>query len=226
MQDWMSILEDDGQLAAGLEAGVGLSLPHTSPSLPQVADRVAPALPGMDAALDPLSEAQIRSAEARRIFEATEEYSPWFDDFWKLLDGGWKWRQAVYMLWEAQPPRKRKPKTQAELATEVLGLTSDRVISQWKKERPEMLVRIAKLTASALAKARSRIFDALIKSASDPNPRNHPDRKMALMMTGDLVERQGSAVGIVQVLEQGTRDELAAGAELPEWIVVEGAADA
>jgi len=181
-------------------------------------EEVAPPLPGMEAALDPRTEAQLRSQRAREVFEAQHEAGPWMDDYWDLLEEGYTWRQAVYMLWEAQPPDRRRPRYQNELATQVLGLTTDRVVSQWKAENPAMAARIARLTVSALAKARSRIIAALIESASDPNPRSHSDRKMALQMTGDYVDTQNVQVGPIQDLSRMSTEDLAAMAQLPETV--------
>ncbi len=164
---------------------------------PPSLDLAVPVLPGMEAALDPLSEAQIRSERARRVFEVEEQAGPWLDDYWALISGGWTWRQAVYMIWEAQPPRSRTPKTQSELATMVLGLTSDRMISKWKQDNPAMSARIAKLTVSALAKARAQVIAALAESAKSSNPRSHADRRMFLEMTGDYVPRQKVDFGAV-----------------------------
>jgi len=216
----MDILEEDSQFAAGLDVGVGISPPPTPPSLPQLANPLT--LPGMEGALDPLSEAQLKSAEARAIFEATEESGPWMDDYWTLLDEGWTWRQAVYMLWEAQPPRKRIPHTQHELATRVLGLTSDRVISMWKQENPALVTRLRTLTVSVLEKARSRMLAALVESASKVDGRHsHADRKLALEMTGDYVRRQKVGVGLIEDLEGASTEDLASMAQLPDWEVVD-----
>lgn len=153
-------------------------------------------LPGMEAQLDPLSEAQLKSLGARRIFEAQEGTAePWMDDYWRLIGEGWSWRQAVYMIWSALPPSQRRPKTQAELATEILGLKSDRVIRDWKSENPAMWAEIAKLMKSVLFKYRPAIYDALVQAASNPNPRAHADRKLAMEMLGDYVPRQKLTVG-------------------------------
>jgi len=216
MSDWMDIFEEDEQSRAGLEAG---GSPPTVPVLLHTAS--APALPGMEGALDPLSEAQIKSAEARAIFEATEESGPWMDDYWTLLDEGWTWRQAVYMLWEAQPPNKRRPHTQHELAMQILGLTSDRVISMWKQENPALATRLRALTVSVLAKARSRMLAAMVESASKAEGRHsHADRKLAFEMTGDYVRRQKVGVGPIEDLEGASTEDLASIAQLPEWEVV------
>lgn len=171
-------------------------------------------LPGFEGAvMDPLSEAQLKSEAARKVFEAGDAAAePWMDDYWDLLGEGWSWRQAVYMLWEAQPSQNRTPKTQGELATEILGLTSDRVIRTWKADNPAIMARIAKLTASALGKARSRVIRALIESASSANYRAHADRKLFLEMTGDYKKSETIRVGamVPDDLEEMTEDDLRA----------------
>jgi len=148
------------------------------------------ALPGMEGVVNPLDEAQLRSEAARKVFEASEGAAPWLEDYWALRAEGWPWRQAVYLVWAAQPKESRWPKTQHELAVEVLGLTSDRVIRDWKVENPAMEVRIAQLAINALSKARAEIYAALIKSACRSDPRAHSDRKLALEMLGDYLPRQ------------------------------------
>lgn len=150
---------------------------------------VAQTLPGMDGALNVLEEAQIRSAEARRLFEAAGSAEAWMDDYWALIEEGWSWRQAVFMLWASQP-QPRKPATQMELATQVLGLQSDRVIREWKAQDARMEARIARLTASALMKARADVFAALVMAATDPSYKGNRDRKLLLELTGDYVPRQ------------------------------------
>ena len=176
-----------------------------------------PTLPGMEGEVNALTEAQLRSRRARAIFEAQHDAGPWLDDYWELLEEGWTWRQAVYMLWASQPADRRRPRYQHELATEVLDLTSDRVISRWKAENPAMQTRIKGLTASSLAKARSEIYAALIESASDPNPRSHSDRKMALEMLGDYTQRQevGVVAGDVADWSEVSEEDLASIAQLP-----------
>lgn len=141
------------------------------------------------AALNPLEEAQLRSQEARRVFEATTPVEAWMDDYFALIEEGWSWRQAVYMLWASQP-QPRTPKTQWELATEILGLTSDRVIRDWRANNPTIETRIAQLTASALVKARADVFSALIAAATDKSYKGNRDRRLLLELTGDYVPRQ------------------------------------
>lgn len=148
-----------------------------------------------------VSESFRRSEEARRIFESTEAAAPWLEDYWALLGEGWSWRQAVYMIWSSVPRDVRWPATQAELATRVLGLTSDRVIREWRDKNPAMDLRIAKLAASVLAKHRAEIYQALVASATNPDGRNHQDRRMALEMLGDYTPRQALQVSAVTAEE-------------------------
>jgi len=139
------------------------------------------------------------------------------DDYWALLAEGWPWRQAVYMIWSSLPKNARQPRTQGELATDVLGLTSDRAIREWKDKNPAIEARIAKLAASALGKARTEIYRALIHAASNPDPRAHSDRKLALEMMGDYVPKARLDVGTVltEDLEEMDTEELAALAQVP-----------
>ena len=141
-------------------------------------------------AMSRVDEAQLKSDAARKVFEVSEGLAPWMDDYFGLLAEGWPWRQAVFMIWAALPKYHRQPRTQKGLAVEVLGLTSDRVIRTWRQKNQALDVRVGKLTKSMLMKARSDIFAALIAAATNPNPRAHADRKLALEMTGDYVPRQ------------------------------------
>lgn len=146
--------------------------------------------------MNPLDEAQLRSAEARRIFEVENGYDPWMEDYWRLIGDGWGWRKAVYIIWAALPAGKRTPRTLSELATGILGLTTDRPIHEWKKN-PAMGAETARLAQSLLIKYRPAIYDALVASASSPNPRAHADRRLALEMLGDYTPRQRLDIGSI-----------------------------
>lgn len=167
-------------------------IPLGDPALPQAVQ----VLPGMNgAALNKLDEDQIRSENARRVFEIKHGKRPWMNDYFELRGEGWSWRQAVYIVWASQPKPDRIPRTQGELAVQELGLTSDRQIRKWRMKNPMIDLRVKALTISALAKARAEVYAALITAASNPNPRAHADRKLALEMLGDYVPRQKVAIG-------------------------------
>ena len=188
------------------------------------------ALPGMEAALNPVDEAQIKADLARQVFEASLrdedgqalDADLWVDDYFALLAEGWPWRVAVYMLWASLPGDRRQPRTQAELATQYLGLTSDRVIRTWKQNNPAIEVRIRKLEKSALMKGRGRVLQALIDAASNPSPRAATDRKLYFEMTGDYVPRQRVDHGLAlpDDLSKMSEQELRAMASEPgeSWV--------
>lgn len=166
-------------------------------------------LPGFDVEPEANTEAKLRSDEARKIFETTGEYGEWLDDYFRLIAEGWPWRVAVYIIWASLPTDRRQPRTQQALATEVLGLASDRRIRQWRAQNPAIDTRIRALQVSALAKNRAQIIGALIESASNPDPRASSDRKMALEMLGDYIPRQATISTVVNVDEADTADLLA-----------------
>lgn len=120
--------------------------------------------------------------------EGESEGKPeWFDAYRQLRDMQIPWRVACYIAWSASPKISRQPKTQEELAQQVLGLTSDRVIATWRKKSPEIDEVIALLQSAPLLSHRADVFKALAISASDPDHRSNPDRKLFLELTGDYV---------------------------------------
>lgn len=121
---------------------------------------------------------------------ASEDGAGWIERYRDLLNAGWPWRVACYIAWASSPRIGRWPGTQQELASEVLGLTSDRVIATWRKKNATIDQLIAEWQALPLLEHRADVFAALAKSASDPDHRHNPDRKVYLEMTGDYTPRQ------------------------------------
>lgn len=111
----------------------------------------------------------------------------WLDDYMMLRQTGWPWEVAIYVAWAAQPKAKRMPKSADELAKQFLGLSGDRQIYVWRRKNPAILETIAMLQAAPLLEHRADIFAALVESASNPDYRHAPDRRLALEMTGDYV---------------------------------------
>lgn len=155
---------------------------------------VALSLPGMEGVLNPLEESQLRSAEARRLFESLGEAEPWMEEYFTLIGEGWTWRQAVWMLWSAQPASTRWPRTQQELATQVLGLTTDRVIWDWKERNPALETRVRRLMLRALFHARAEVLATLVRAATNDSYRYHPDRRLFLEIIGDYQPHQAVEV--------------------------------
>lgn len=138
----------------------------------------------------PAVQGQTESRRAYHQLLGELDQYPWWQDYRELIQRGWDWRKAVLIAWEASPARARVPSTQEELATQVLGLTSDRVIAKWRKQQPEIDQEVARMQAAPLLRHRRDVFQALVASATDPDPKSHPDRKLALELMGDYKPRQ------------------------------------
>lgn len=139
---------------------------------------------------NPATPGQAKSRQSyRAIAEELQQYE-WWQDYQELRDRGWDWRKAVYIAWASSPARDRRPSTQEELAINVLGLTSDRGIRKWRENEPAIDDTVAEFQAAPLLRHRRDIYDALARSASDPDPKSHQDRKLALEMLGDYKAKQ------------------------------------
>ena len=175
-----NLSDDFRQLALGLE-------------LPEVTlDHVSP------------EEARLRSEEARNKFEtagASYEYK-------MLRDEGWPWRQAAYIAW-ASTPKPRKPKTQEQLAIEVLGLSSDRAISMWRKNNSMIDERVAILQTDSLFDWRSSHIQALnegaAKGGEDYKYFNH--LKLALEIHGIYIPTNKLTTELLRSLKSDSLDD-------------------
>lgn len=144
-------------------------------------------------------EARLRSELARNVLaekqKATQEdgannpVSDWTEDYLHLRESGWPWRVAAYIAWASSPKRGRWPENVEALAGEVLGLSSPRVIYTWRKKNPGIDELVALMQAAPLLEHRADVIGALVASASDPDHRSNPDRKLYLELTGDYVPR-------------------------------------
>lgn len=188
----------------------------------------------------PASEKTPGQAESRNAYQSfieDETHPVWWDDYLALRSEGWDWRKSAYIAWASSAVILRWPKTQGELATQVLGLRSDRTIQKWRADDPRIDERVAKLQVEPLLRHRRDVIEALVTSAMSPDPKSHPDRKMFLELTGDYkakstVQMQSWQDEIVALLKAGSLsaqdviDELglddarplliAAGAPIPE----------
>ncbi|HAE59355.1 MAG TPA: hypothetical protein DCG54_07575 [Anaerolineae bacterium] len=150
---------------------------------------------GRDAVL-PLTAADVR-IRAQAAHQALKSYvedgngdADWADTYHDLINAGWPWRMAAWVAWSTMPKSRRWPKSQEELATNVLGLTSDRVIATWRKKHPTLDQLIADLQASEMLDTRADVLRALKVSASDVDYKHSPDRRIYLTMTGDYSENK------------------------------------
>lgn len=167
-------------------------------------------------------EVRARSEAARKLLEGLvvssgvdaerwgDEPPEWFGHFIKLLELGFSWRIACYIAWAASPRQGRWPRTQAELATEVLGLSGPRQISEWRKKYPKIDDAIALIQAAPLWEHRADIYEALVAVATSHDYKGHSDRKLALELLGDYVPRSkiDATVGGARNLSELSDDEL------------------
>jgi hypothetical protein len=133
------------------------------------------------------------------------------EQYYKLLESGWPWRVACYIAWASSPRIGRWPATQQDLATAVLGLTSDRVIGTWRKKNQAIDDVITILQAAPLMQHRADVFSALAISASDSDHRSNPDRRLYFEMTGDYVPHSKIELrrpGDVEDMSQVSEEEL------------------
>ncbi len=160
-------------------------------------------------------EARQRSEAAKKALQATGrevDHPGWIAQYQTLLDEGWPWRIAAYVAWAASPKRHRWPETQGDLATQVLGLTGPRQIHTWRKKYPEIDEVIGVLQAAPMLERRADAIAALVESASNPDHRNNPDRKLYFEMTGDWqphVKVDVGRAGEVEDLSGVSEQELA-----------------
>ena len=127
----------------------------------------------------------ISGTDGRPISMGEREVAPrWMDLYKRLVEGGWKWRVAVYIAWSAQPKKYRWPTTQEELAIQCLGLTSDRVIATWRKRNPSIDETISMLQGSIIFDSLPDALNAMVEVATESDYKGHQDRKLMFEMAG------------------------------------------
>jgi hypothetical protein len=153
-----------------------------------------------------VDEARLRSEAARAMFEKND--LKWGQEYVDLRNEGWPWRQAAYIAWAASPKTGREPKTQHDLAVNILGLTSDRAISTWRNKNPMIDERVGLLQSAPLWDARAEIFQALVENAIKPDYKTHNDRKLAFEMLGDYVPASKLTAELMKSLKGSSLDDL------------------
>jgi hypothetical protein len=134
------------------------------------------------------SEAALTALSALRIKTRDDsgkeiEVSPrWMDLYKRLIEGGWKWRVAVYIAWASQPKKYRWPETQEELAIKCLGLTSDRAIATWRKKNDTIDETISMLQGSIIFDSLPDALNAMVEVATESDYKGHADRKLMFEM--------------------------------------------
>lgn len=152
-------------------------------------------------------EARLISEAARKGLEARASIGPihadgrkvkepgWYRDYLRLIEQGWPWRVACYMAWASSPKVERWPARLNDLAKDVLGLKSARVIYTWRKNYPSLDTIVGMMQGAPLWEHRRDVLDALVEMASKPDYKSHNDRKLFLEMTGDYTPKSMLGVG-------------------------------
>ena len=158
-----------------------------------------------EAALAALSALRIKTKDDNGI---DIEASPrWMDLYKRLIEGGWKWRVAVYIAWASQPKKYRWPETQEELAVKCLGLTSDRAIATWRKKNDTIDETISMLQGSIIFDALPDALNAMVEVATEADYKGHADRKLMFEMGGIYTPSSKITAEIAKKLGKGSLSE-------------------
>jgi hypothetical protein len=149
-------------------------------------------------------QAQSRRAYSKLLEEKRDE-CPWWSAYLDLRSEGWDWRKAAFIAWSALPAEKRWPKTQQELARDVLGLHSDRTLRKWQQKNPRVAERIETALLAPLRERLPNVIAAWVAVAEMRDPSAHKDR-ITLLQTMkvykppaksvELTGKDGAAVAV------------------------------
>jgi len=135
-------------------------------------------------------EARQISETAHRVFNQlrlTDRDDPgmdWFDEYLKLFEVGFPWRVACYIAWASSKKIGRKPKFLKDLATDILGLNSPRVIHMWRKNYKAIDAFVTSMQIKPFEEHRRDVIDATINSGINEGYKGFNDRKMMLEILG------------------------------------------
>jgi hypothetical protein len=134
----------------------------------------------------PLSAAEImeRVMAAKQALGVTE-IPAYLEPFHRLINANVPPRVAAYVAWASVPREQRIPKTQEEFARQVLGLSSDRRIAEWRKNYP-IDTMIADLQGEQLMKWRASVFEAIGWGAAQKDYKAASQQRLFVELTRDL----------------------------------------
>jgi len=130
------------------------------------------------------AEVQARSM-ASKLALGVDEVPVYFEQYHRLMEAGVPWRIAAFVAWASIPKDQRKPATQDEFAKQVLGLTSDRRIAEWRKAYP-IDQMIADLQGEMLMQYRPGVFDAIGWGASQRDYKAAAQQRLFVELTRDM----------------------------------------
>lgn len=157
----------------------------------------------------PLTMAEVREREmaARQALgEMLEKDAPsWAEQYHELMISNVPWKVAAFVAWSTVPKYRRWPRTQDELAQEVLGLTSDRQITEWRRKYPYIDQLIASLQTAALLDFIPGAIEASGKVASQPDTKATPERRLFYEATGIITKSSKVTIEDSELISTGRK---------------------
>lgn len=138
------------------------------------------------------AQAALESGALWPIDPVTKQPKPpaMMQEYYRLCAGGWPWRVAMYIVWLATPRRLRWPGSQEELATKILGLNSDRMLSVWRTKNPVIDALARDIGVGRASERLTDSIDAMMEVAAIPDYKGKGDRELHFKMAGVLADGQ------------------------------------
>lgn len=156
-----------------------------------------------------LSPAEIREREmaARMALEEREgeEAPSWTEKYHELMMSKIPWRIAAFIAWSIVPKHTRWPETQNELAVEVLGLTSDRRIIEWRRKYPYIDQMIATMQTAVLLEYVPGSLEASGRVAARADYKSTAERRLLWEAVGIINRNQKITVEDSELVGKGRR---------------------
>ncbi len=142
---------------------------------------------GADTTAISVDEIKRRSMASRIALEG--EPPAYFEQYHRLINARVPWRIAAFVAWSTVPKPNRQPPTQEEFAIQVLGLSSDRRIADWRKEFP-IDQMTADLQGESLMAWRPGVFEAIGWGASQKDYKAAAQQRLFVELTGDMPNKR------------------------------------
>lgn len=144
--------------------------------------------------LKPLTAQEVRERmmQAKALFKAkldAGELPDYLRNYNRLLTAGVPFRIALYVTWKTIPHKFRWPETQEKLATELMGLDSDRAIATWRSKYPYIDHMIADLLSEEFLEMRPGAMAAMNEVISEPSHRSTSERRLYFELMGELEKK-------------------------------------
>ena len=205
----MTIRKHDPQELIQLALRLDLPDPEEHQGMtPEEVQRVSMAAMGaLDALIETRKDGVAAPGPGSPDAPACHDATLWLNDYVRLREMGYDWRVAAYIAWEASPKASRWPGSVTDLATEVLGLKSPRVIYTWRKKNPDIDNVVSMMQSAPLYAHRRDVIEALVAVAMDPDYKAHKDRRLFFEMIGDYTPRKDVSLNDLRAVKD---DDLSA----------------